>query len=639
MKKVLLFLSMSLPVFAFAQRNCGTMEHYERAVQENPSYELNQIEIENFTNEFLSHNNGADRAIVTIPVVVHVVYNNTTENISDAQILTQIDVLNKDFAKMNADAANTPSIFTASNTDIQFCMASVDPTGAATNGITRTSTATTAFSTNDAMKNNSTGGKSAWDASKYLNIWVCDISGGILGYAQFPGGSAATDGVVIDYQYFGTIGTSTAPFNLGRTATHEVGHWLNLRHIWGDATCGTDQVTDTPTHNTANYGCPTYPHLSTCTGTPVEMTMNYMDYTDDACMYMFSAGQTARMQALFATGGARTSLLSSNGCGIPVPVLCGVPASLASSAITTTGAVVSWGAVSGATSYTLQYKLSTATTWTTVSGLTSTSYSLTGLASVATYNYKLSATCPAGTGNYSGVSSFTTLSAFPTCNDTYETNNSLNQAKTIAVNTNVLAKFATSSDQDYFKFVNTTANKNIKIELSTLPADYQVALYNPSNQLVGSSLNTGTNNEVIIYNTNTVGTYRIRVYKAGTAFNATYCYTLRASISASTFVRESGEDVISFEDAEIPAQATLANLSLYPNPFSEQLTAQFYSSKEEYLNVYLFDAMGKLIYESKYPAITGNNIIELNGLELPSGYYHFLIQNETERVSKSIICE
>ena len=123
MKKVLLFFSMALPVFAFAQRNCGTMEHYERAVQENPAYELNQLEIENFTNEFLSHNNGSDRAVVTIPVVVHVVYNTAAENISDAQILTQIDVLNKDFAKMNADAANTPSIFTASNTDIQFCLA------------------------------------------------------------------------------------------------------------------------------------------------------------------------------------------------------------------------------------------------------------------------------------------------------------------------------------------------------------------------------------------------------------------------------------------------------------------------------------------------------------------------------------
>ena len=639
MKKALFFLAVLFPFFAAAQRNCGTMEHYERAIQENPSYELNQQEIENFTNEFLAHYNGEDRAIVTIPVVVHVVYNTTTENISDAQILTQIDVLNKDFAKMNADAANTPSIFTASNTDIQFCLATVDPTGAATTGITRTSTATTAFSTNDAMKNNATGGKSAWDASKYLNIWVCDISGGILGYAQFPGGSASTDGVVIDYQYFGTIGTSTAPFNLGRTATHEVGHWLNLRHIWGDATCGTDQVADTPTHNTANYGCPTYPHLSTCTGTPVEMTMNYMDYTDDACMYMFSAGQTARMQALFATGGARTSLLSSNGCGTPAPVLCGVPSGLTSSSVTATSATVSWAAVSGATSYTLQYKLSTATTWTTVSGLTTTSYSLTGLGSLVTYNYQVNATCPAGTGNYSGSSNFTTLSLYPTCTDSYETNNSLNQAKTIAVNTNILAKLSSSTDQDYFKFNNTTTNKNIKIELTTMPADYQVALYNPSGTLVASSLNAGTANESIIYNTTTVGTYKVRVYKAGTSFNASYCYTLRANISATTFVRESGEDALAFEDAEIPAQATLANLSVYPNPFSSQLTAQFYSSKEEYLNVYLFDAMGKMVYETKYPAITGNNVIELNGLNLSNGYYHFLIQNETDRVSKAIIKE
>jgi hypothetical protein len=437
----------------------------------------------------------------------------------------------------------------------------------------------------------------------------------------------------------GTIGTSTAPYNLGRTATHEVGHWLNLRHIWGDATCGTDQVADTPTHNTANYGCPTYPHLSTCTGAPVEMTMNYMDYTDDACMYMFSAGQTARMQALFATGGAKASLLSSNGCGIPVPVLCGVPASLASSAITTTGAVVSWGAVSGATSYTLQYKLSTATTWTTVSGLTSTTYNLTGLASLATYNYQVNATCPAGTGNYSAASSFTTLSAFPTCTDSYETNNSTNQAKTITVNTNVLAKISSATDQDWFKFANTSTNKNVKIELTTLPANYSVSLYSPTGALLLSSTNAGTTNEVIVYNTTVVGTYKVRVFNVSSAFNNTYCYTLRASISASTFVRESGEDVIAFENAEIPAQATLSNLSLYPNPFSEQLTAQFYSSKEEYLNVYLFDAMGKMVYESKYPAIMGNNIIELNELNLSNGYYHFLIQNETERVSKAIIKE
>jgi hypothetical protein len=105
----------------------------------------------------------------------------------------------------------------------------------------------------------------------------------------------------------GTTGSATAPFNKGRTATHEVGHWLNLRHIWGDATCGSDLVGDTPTHNTANYGCPSAGHLSTCSGTPVEMTMNYMDYTDDACMYMFSIGQKSRMLAVFAAGGPRNS--------------------------------------------------------------------------------------------------------------------------------------------------------------------------------------------------------------------------------------------------------------------------------------------------------------------------------------------
>ena len=140
-----------------------------------------------------------------------------------------------------------------------------------------------------------------------LNMWSCNMGGGILGYAQFPGGASATDGVVIDNNAFGTTVTATAPFNLGRTATHEVGHWMNLRHIWGDATCGSDLVSDTPTHNTANYGIPAYPHYSTCTGTPVEMTMNYMDYTDDAGMYMFSNGQKSRMAALFVSGGARAS--------------------------------------------------------------------------------------------------------------------------------------------------------------------------------------------------------------------------------------------------------------------------------------------------------------------------------------------
>lgn len=162
------------------------------------------------------------------------------------------------------------------------------------------------------MKKSTQGGINPTSSTTKLNLWCCTMGGGILGYAQFPGGSSATDGVVILNQAFGSraifpSGYYTNTYDLGRTGTHEVGHWLNLRHIWGDATCGNDFVNDTPLHTGANYNCPTANTRSTCTGTPVMMTMNYMDYTADACMYMFSADQKLRMQATYAVGGPRAS--------------------------------------------------------------------------------------------------------------------------------------------------------------------------------------------------------------------------------------------------------------------------------------------------------------------------------------------
>jgi hypothetical protein len=173
--------------------------------------------------------------------------------------------------------------------------------------IYRKATTKTSWGTSDAMKSTSTGGINATSPTTKMNLWVCTIGGGILGYAQFPGGAAATDGVAIDSKYIGNTGTTVYPYNLGRTATHEVGHWMNLRHIWGDANCGSDLVSDTPTHNDANYGVPAYPHYSTCSGNPIEMTMNYMDYTDDRGMFMFSNGQKSRMSAIFLSGGSRAS--------------------------------------------------------------------------------------------------------------------------------------------------------------------------------------------------------------------------------------------------------------------------------------------------------------------------------------------
>jgi len=301
------FLCLSVSVDA--QRDCGAMEYLNLQIQENPQRQQMLEQIEQHTQYFL-RNPDNQRAVITIPVVVHVVYNNSTENISDAQINSQIQVLNEDFRRLNGDA---DGIWTQSaDAEIEFCLATVDPNGNATNGITRTSTSRTSFGTNDQVKFNSSGGKDAWPASDYLNVWVCDISGGILGYAQFPGGPAATDGVVNDYQYFGTIGTATAPFNLGRTMTHEVGHYLNLRHIWGDGGCSVDDfVSDTPASDAPNYGC-AIGHVS-CGST--DMVQNYMDYSDDGCMNLFTQGQKSRMQALFSPGGARASLVSSNGCG------------------------------------------------------------------------------------------------------------------------------------------------------------------------------------------------------------------------------------------------------------------------------------------------------------------------------------
>jgi hypothetical protein len=312
--------SLMLVVFvssSWAQRNCGSMEYLEYQIQQDPKRAIKIENIERHTNDVLASPIRAVNGVINIPVVVHVLYNNSTENISDAQILSQITVLNEDFRRTNADADNVWS--QAADSEIEFCMATSDPSGNPTNGITRTSTNTTAFGTNDQMKFNSSGGKDAWPAGDYLNVWVCDISGGILGYAQFPGGSASTDGVVIDYQYFGTIGTASAPFDLGRTATHEVGHWLNLRHIWGDGPCSADDfVTDTPSSDAANYGC-ALGHVS-CSST--DMVQNYMDYSDDACMNLYTAGQKNRMRALFESGGYRASLLASSGCGTATAPTC-----------------------------------------------------------------------------------------------------------------------------------------------------------------------------------------------------------------------------------------------------------------------------------------------------------------------------
>ncbi|MFM9027251.1 MAG: fibronectin type III domain-containing protein [Bacteroidota bacterium] len=825
MKKFLLlisvFASVVLASYASSQgRICGTMDVLATQLAQDPSFAQRMQEIENQTLSYISQqsskNSNRTNMVVTIPVVFHVVYNTSTQNVSDAQLLAQLNQLNLDFAKLNSDASSIPSVFStvAANTQIQFCLAQRTPTGAVTNGIERRQTTVTSFSTNDNMKFFSSGGLDAWNASQYLNIWTCNMSGGILGYAQFPGGSASTDGVVLQFNTVGSMlspYSGGAPYNLGRTATHEVGHWLNLRHIWGDANCGSDLVNDTPTHNTSNYGCPAYPHYSTCTGTPIEMTMNYMDYTDDACMYMFTAGQSTRMNALFASGGARAGLVSSLGCVVPntcgaptgvtasnlsssgvtiswtpstsatsytvqycisgttncttttttgssvtlsgltpgtaytysitssctngtsaavngtfttfsancgdptnliatpsttaaaatltwigvsgatnytvqyktttsttwtstttsatsfnatglassatynwqvrancigitgnfvagsdfttVAISCGNPSGLAAGSITSTGATLSWTAVSGASSYNVQYKTSSATSWTTVT-TTTTSRTLTGLTAGTTYNWQVSAVCSNGaSSSYVAGPNFTTLAQ--ACTDNYESNNTRSAAKTIPQNTSITGLIPTSSDRDWFKFTTTSPNTNIRISLSNLPFDYDISLYNSSGSTLATSQNSGTTSEQIIRNTTSAASYFIQVYPYGTSnFSSTGCYTLLVSTGSTAYRLNENNNLV-----EVKNEIDLNDFILYPNPAQNVININYHALENGTANIRFFDLLGKVMIDQQMLVNGGYNKLSFDLTDFNKGVYFVEIVRNNERTVKKLIIE
>ena len=786
MKKTLIqivFLSLSLQVFG--QRTCHTMENHDRLLQENPNFSSNMQDIEQFTNQVISNGTvDMEKVVINIPVVVHVLYNTSGQNISDAQIQSQLNTLTQDFRKLNSDWSNTPSTFTSvvADCEINFCLATTSPTGTSTTGIIRRSTTVTSFSSNDAMKYTAQGGSDAWPAGQYLNLWVCNLGGGLLGYAQFPGGAAATDGVVINYTAFGSTGTAQSPYNKGRTATHEVGHWLNLRHIWGDATCGSDLVTDTPAHNTSNGGCPSHPKSNTC-GTSAEMFMNYMDYTNDACMYMFSAGQKARMQALFVTGGFRASLKTSAGCSggtatpqycvanatntqyewisnvkigtinnnttsnggygnftslssnvtkgtaytiqmspgfagstyseyfrvyidynadydfadagelvytsagvtsmtsasITIPttaitgstrmrvmmkdatltgpcevysygevedytlniqasttVTCNQPASLAAASITASSASLSWGAVSGATNYTVQIKPSTSSTWASYS-TTGASYNASALTAGTTYNWQVRTNCSSGSSAYTVGANFTTSTATTTCTDTYETNNTLSAAKLIAVNTNVSALIGTSTDIDWFKFSNTSTAKNIRITLSNLPADYDLRLYNSAGTLLYSSENGSTISETITYNNAPVATYYVRVVGYNSVYSTTACYIVNASIGSTAFKVN-----VNYEEPEqILNESLETSMSLFPNPSTEgRFTCYLINDVIGSVNLEVYDASGRIVNSMVLDKTEQFIKSELDLSRNQKGVYYVKVYNENfQQTTRVVIAE
>lgn len=318
MRTVLLGICIAMTSAAMAQRECAVTNYLSQQSAADPAITQRIQSIEQFIKQqAFAKMEGEEANVIRIPVVVHILYKTATENISDEQVRSQIDVLNRDFRRKNADTVNTPARFKAFAADVQveFYLATADPDGRATNGIVRRQTGVSQWKLDDKIKYSASGGDDAWDSRSYLNIWVGNL-GGTQGYSSMPGSLPGKDGIAIHYTAFGTI-NSSAPHHLGRTTVHEIGHWLGLRHIWGDTYCGDDLVDDTPKQGNFTTGCPTGFRSSCNNNATGDMYMNFMDYTTDACVNMFTYGQKERMLALFNLGGPRYSLLSSRGLDAP----------------------------------------------------------------------------------------------------------------------------------------------------------------------------------------------------------------------------------------------------------------------------------------------------------------------------------
>ncbi|MBI5219456.1 MAG: fibronectin type III domain-containing protein [Bacteroidia bacterium] len=522
---------------ALKQFKCGTTEYMQQLTAENPSMEINKQNLEKFTKNWIKNNPNGSKATITIPVVIHIVYNTTAENISDTRITEQINALNRDYAGLNTASMQAFSTTLKANTGLQFCLAQRDPNGNATTGIERRQTTVTSFSyTNDPVKHYSTGGLDAWDPTKYMNIWVCNLGTSLCGYAQFPvatsvitnGGVNSTFGVVIHYAYFGVTGT-TAPLTKGCTTTHEIGHCFNLYHIWGDVgdtylnnCAGSDQCTDTPnqamstsmaqtstTYTGAKYDGCTYSY-------PGIMYVNFMDYTGDQEWACFTPNQTARIQACFASGGPLYSLTTSTAC-TPPTTACGTPTGLTASSITTTSAALGWTAVTGATSYNIQYRVVGAATWTSATSTTN-SLSVSGLTAATNYEFQVQTVCASGTGAFSASATFTTLSATSTC----------------GLPTGLTATSITSASAT-LGWTAVTGATSYNIQYRVVGAATWTSATSTTNSLVVSGLTAATNYEFQVQTVCTSGT---------SAFSASATFATLSVTTTCTDIYESNNSLI-----------------------------------------------------------------------------------------------
>ncbi|AEE51474.1 M43 family zinc metalloprotease [Haliscomenobacter hydrossis] len=314
---------MRIIIFLLSFLILGKLQSQDTILRNYATQKIN-LRLKKERGEVLQNQNKAEAFVATeskkikfkklkLPLVFHILYAAGKEYPSEKQVLSQIDALNRDFSQKSYQVkhpADTLEKFAqrVEDTEIEFCLAKNGPDGKNTAGIRYLQSSRAAWASNDSLKMAKIGVE-PWDTEKYINVWVTTLADNVAGWAQMPGGPKETDGIVIDYRFLGVGGTAKSPYDEGKTLTHLIGSYLGLYELWNEANpCQDDWVEDTPIHNGPNFWCTPYKHVSLCDGNPTEMTMNFMDNTFDACLYMFTSGQKLRIQATLAEGGPRYGL-------------------------------------------------------------------------------------------------------------------------------------------------------------------------------------------------------------------------------------------------------------------------------------------------------------------------------------------
>ncbi|MFN4233607.1 MAG: M43 family zinc metalloprotease [Bacteroidia bacterium] len=689
MKKLhLLFLMSIFSLQIIAQQSsiipCYTSENLQELISKDPT--LNE-KINQFENDLAEYKRNpiTQKSVRIIPTVVHVIHMYGSENISKAQIENQIATLNEDMRRLNSDATNTPAPFAsvAADCQVEFRLARIDPNGNCTDGIVRVYSPLT----NGPVNRDDVKAVSYWPSNKYFNIWVVkNIDNGgqqgtILGYAQFPGfGPATTDGVVIRADYFGSIETGNSGYK-GRTTTHEVGHWLGLRHIWGDQTCGNDNVSDTPPHFGANSGCPSFPYNAnnSCgAGANGEMYMNYMDYTNGGCQNLFTQGQKAVMD--FVLNGTRANLwsasnLAATGVDGSVTGICAPKADFrANNTFICQGQSITFTDLSWNGPVTTR-------NWTFTGGTPSTS---SDSMPVITYNtpgvYPVSLTVSNGAGNNTKtVTNFIYVSASPggptPFFDSFENAQPFPNNSWIVNNpdngtTWTVSSAAGSTGVYSARITNGPSNANNVDELiSTTYNMSGVTSASIKFKVAYAQRSSSTNDILRLFVSGNCGqTWALRWTQSGStlatapATSSSFIPTATqwkeitvSNIPATSFTsnfrfkfnfESKGGNNIYIDDinlsiiSSIYENSSIKELSIYPNPSNGLVNIEYTSEKELNTTITIHDLTGRLVLQQQSQSIVGNNKFTINeNSSLRTGMYLISLENEEGKYSQRLIIE